>query len=189
MKRYYRDPLMTVTRIIDVSRVSRMTRMGRRSQFRALVVMGNGKGSAGLGVGKGKNGREALLDAKREAVREVVTLPMAPWGGTYYDVVGKHNNTRVMIRCARPRPGSVAIRPLTAGPVVKAVCDCFGVGAGATKVIGRRNPYTVVNATFTALGQSRSPQDIAYVTQMRVPDLAQKRLNPGLIPVIPPPRF
>ena len=177
---------MTVSRVINVSRVSRMTRQGRKFQFRALVVMGSGNGSAGLGVGKGLTTRAALRDAKREAMREVVVLSLAPWGGLYHDVMGKCNNTKVLFKSGRPRPNAPHGRLLRAGPVVQAVCDCFGISTGTTKVIGRRNPYTVVQAVFRGLGKHRSPEELAEEAGRRVLNLGDGRPAPGLTPALAP---
>jgi small subunit ribosomal protein S5 len=133
-----------------------MTRQGRRTQFRALVVMGNGYGAAGFGVGKGPRPRQALLDAQKNCVKDIVIMKISPWGGLYHDVLGQHNNTKVMMRATKPLHG------VTAGRVVAAICDCFGISNVTTKVIGRRNPFTVVNATFNALGQHETPLDVAF---------------------------
>ena len=140
-----------------------MIKQGRRFRYRSLVVMCNGLGAAGFGVGKGQRPRMALLDARRSCVKDIVMTSLTRDRGLFHDVMGECNNTKVVIRTAKPGSG------LTAGRIVAAVLDCFGIRHATAKVIGRRNPFTVVNATFNALGKHESTAQLATRRGQRVP--------------------
>jgi small subunit ribosomal protein S5 len=144
------------TKVVTIGRVSRMTGQGRKQQFRALVVLGNGKGAAGFGVGKGLNPRSALTSAIREGEKDLVFVDVAPWGALYHDIEGKRNNTRVVIKAIEPNKWYA-----TGGRLMKAIMDCVGISSYSCVVIGRRNPFTIVNAAFDALGKHQTPKEVA----------------------------
>jgi len=144
------------TRVISIGRVSRMTGQGRKMQFRALVVMGNGKGAAGFGVGKGLNPRSALVSAVREGEKDLVFVDVAPWGGLYHDVEGHCNNTKVVIKAIDSNKWYA-----TAGRLMRCIMECTGITSYSCVIIGRRNPFSIVNAAFDALGQHKTPKEIA----------------------------
>lgn len=157
-----------ITRIVSTGRTSRMTSQGRKSQMRALIIIGNGNGVGGFGVGKGDTVRDALLSAIKEGEKDMVAIDVSPWGSLYHDVVGKCNNTRVLIRSVPP--SHFVSR---AGPVVAAVCDVMGISSYTGKIIGRKNPYTVVNAAFRALGRHETPMEVARRRGRKIVDVNQ----------------
>ena len=160
-----------ITRVVHIGRVSRMTGQGRKTQFRALVVMGNGRGAVGFGVGKGLNPRTALVSAVREGEKDLVVIDVAPWGSLYHDLQGKCNNTRVMIR-AVPAHKWYA----TAGKLMKSIMECAGISTYSCKILGRRNPFSIVNAAFDALGKHQTPKEIAYKRGRKLVDKANPHL-------------
>jgi len=147
-----------------------MIRQGRKTQFRALVVMGNGRGAAGFGVGKGNRPRTALVDAQKNCVKDIVVMRLTSFGSLFHETVGEYNNTKVMIRQAPEKSG------VKAGHVVSAVCDCLGIRNVASKVIGRKNPFTVMNATFAALGLQETPAAKAYRLGRKFVDASRPQL-------------
>lgn len=145
------------SRVINVGRVARMTSTGRKFQVRALIIMGNCDGAGGFGVGKGKTNAEALEDAYRQAEKDLVHVDRSPWGSLYHDVQGRYNDSKCIIR-------AISHNKLyyTAGHLTRAIMICFGLSRFSCILIGRRNPYTVVNAVFDALGKHQTPNQVAW---------------------------
>ena len=153
------------TRLIEVGSSSVTRRGGRISSFRALLVLGNARGSAGFGFGKGATIPDAMKDATIKAYRDLVTIPLYEDRTLYHDVVGRHNNAKVMFRRARPGYG------LKAGPVINAICDSFGLRDCVTKVYGSKNKYTVVHAAFKAFAGYNSMEQVALRRGQRLRDV------------------
>jgi small subunit ribosomal protein S5 len=133
--------------------------------------MGNGNGAVGFGVGKGLNPRSALASAVREGEKDLVIVDIAPWGSLYHDVQGYCNNTKVIIR-AVPSHKWYA----TAGKMTRAIMDCAGISMYSCRILGRRNPFSVVNAAFDALGHHKTPKEIALKRGRKLVDPANPRL-------------
>ena len=152
-------------RLIQVSQSSVTRKGGRVNSFRALIVIGNGRGSAGFGFGKGSNMKFAMEDATMKAYRDIVSIPLYENRTLHHDVLGKYNNVKVKMRSARPGYG------LKAGPVLNAICDCFGLRDCVTRVHGGNNRYTVVHAAFKAFENYRSVENTALVRGQRLIDV------------------
>ena len=145
------------SRVLSVDSVRKTTSEGRVNRFRALVCCGNGKGAAGFAFGKGNSVREAIRKAYNASRKRWVSIELRDDQGLFHDVLGKFNNTRVLLRSCKPYNG------LTAGNVVRGICDCFGIENSTTKVIGRKTPGSVTYATFYALSQHQSPTEIQNI--------------------------
>ena len=152
-------------RLLQFSQSSVTRKGGRVNSFRALVVLGNGNGSAGFGFGKGINMRSAVEDATIKAYRDVVSIPLYENRTLHHDVLGKYNNVKVTMRNARPGYG------LKAGPIMNAICDCFGIRDCVTRVRGGNNRYTVVHAAFKSFEQYRNVQQTALLRGQRLVDV------------------
>lgn len=141
--------------IIDTDTTQKIVPGGQIMSHRCLVVIGNGQGAAGYGMGKAKTSPESLTAGFRDALKNVQFIE--PHNGSLlaHDVEGIHNNCKVYIRAVPLEHGIVA------GPAVKAVLARFGIAAASAKAVGRRNPYSVVRATFDALSKHESLDDIA----------------------------
>jgi small subunit ribosomal protein S5 len=141
-------------RVIEIARVAKVVKGGRRFQFRVTVVAGDNKGNVGLGVGKANAVPEAMRKATERAhknLRKVFTL-----GTTVpHEVVGKVGGAVVLLRPASPGTGVIA-----AGGV-RAVLEAAGVRDILTKSLGSANVLNVVKATFLALDQLKSPEQEA----------------------------
>ena len=153
------------TRLIEIGSSSVTRRGGRVQSFRALLVLGNARGSAGFGFGKGATIADAMQDATMKAYRDLVTIPLYEDRTLYHDVLGRHNNAKVMFRRARPGYG------LKAGPVINAICDSFGLRDCVTKVYGSKNKYTVVHAAFKAFAKYNSMEQVALRRGQRLRDV------------------
>ncbi|GIL14770.1 MAG: 30S ribosomal protein S5 [Chloroflexota bacterium] len=141
-------------RVVDIKRVAKVIKGGRRFAFRTVVIVGDGKGRVGAGIGKARGVPDSIrkgADRARRNMRRVAlyetTIP--------YPVIGRHGGAVVMLKPASPGTGVIA------GGGVRAVLEAAGVRDILSKSQGSPNLLNVTMATLDALNQLRSPQDIA----------------------------
>ena len=139
--------------VLDVARVVRVVKGGRRFRFRASVVVGNHNGKVGFGTGKSRDVQSAIQKAQAQAEKGVISLNLD--GSTIpFKVVQKYKGAQVQLRPARPGTGVIA------GDVVRTVADMAGIQDLVSKVYGSPNKMTNVMATIRALQSfSVSPGD------------------------------
>ena len=141
-------------RVIEIARVAKVVKGGRRFQFRVTVVVGDKRGTISMGVGKANAVPDAMRKASERARKQMKVVNLA--GTTIpHEVLGKVAGARVMLKPASPGTGVIA-----AGGV-RAVLEVAGVRDILTKSQGSANVLNVVQATFDALGQLKSPQEEA----------------------------
>ncbi len=141
-------------RVIEIARVAKVVKGGRRFQFRVTVVAGDNKGMVGMGVGKANAVPDAMRKASERARKNMRMIPMV--GTTIpHEVLGKVGGARVFLKPASPGTGVIA-----AGGV-RAVLEAAGVRDILTKSMGSNNVLNVVKATFDALDQLKSPAEEA----------------------------
>lgn len=131
-------------KLLNLARVTRVVKGGRRFRFRATLVIGNRKGKVGVGVAKGSDVSNAIQKAFAAAKRSLVSVPLAG-GSIAHEVVGKYGSARVLLKPA------TAGRGLIAGGAVRAVMDLLGVRDIVTKSLGSSNNLNVAQATLVAL--------------------------------------
>ncbi|GBG31642.1 30S ribosomal protein S5, chloroplastic [Hondaea fermentalgiana] len=158
-----------VSRVVAVDSTRKTTKGGRINSFRAMVVAGNGNGAGGFAVGKGRTVRAAIDKAYRHALTNWVPVDLSEDKGVFYDVIGKKNNTRVLLRACKPYNG------LTASPLIKCLCDTVGIENATTKILGRTTTSSVVYAFFDALGKLHSPEDLSLARGMKVKRITRFR--------------
>lgn len=151
-------------RMIEIARVAKVVKGGRRFQFRATIVVGDGKGKIGMGIGKANSVPDAIRKASDRARRDLHQVNLS--GTTIaHQTLGRVAGAKVMLKPASPGTGVIA-----AGGV-RAVLEAAGVKDILTKSLGSNNVLNVVKATFDALEQLKSPVDEAARRGKSVKDL------------------
>jgi small subunit ribosomal protein S5 len=151
-------------RVIEIARVAKVVKGGRRFSFRVAVVAGDNKSSVGVGVGKANAVPDAMRKATDRARKNMHKI--AVLGTTIpHEVIGKMSGARVLLKPASPVTGVIA------GGGVRAVLEAAGVSDILTKSLGSSNVLNVVFATVDALEQLKSPQDTAALRGKNVKDV------------------
>lgn len=149
--RYDRDQQDELTeKVIYINRVAKVVKGGRRFSFSALIVVGDGHGSVGVGLGKANEVPEAIRKGSTMARRQMIQVPMK--GGTIaHPVLAKFSAARIMIKPASHGTGVIA------GGAVRAIMEAAGVTDVLAKSLGSRNPINVAKATLAGLSSLRDP--------------------------------
>jgi small subunit ribosomal protein S5 len=142
-----------VETVVHINRVAKVVKGGKNFSFSAVVVAGDGSGQVGYGTGKAREVPPAIQKASEQAKRYMVRIPLIH-GTVPHRVVGRWGATRVLLRPAAPGTGVIA------GSGVRAVMESAGVQDVLTKIIGSRNPFNVVRATFDAIANLMTDDQI-----------------------------
>lgn len=151
-------------KVVSINRVAKVVKGGRRFRFGALVVVGDGAGHVGFGLGKAKEVPEAIRKGIDKAKKALMTVPLIE-GTIPFEVTGRFGAGIVMMRPASAGTGVIA------GGGVRAVVEAAGVQNVLTKCIGSNNPHNMVRATITALSMLRSPEQVARTRNKEAAEL------------------
>jgi small subunit ribosomal protein S5 len=141
--------------IVDVSRVTKVVKGGRRFSFSVCLIAGNQDGMVGYGHGKAKEVPEAKIKASQDARKSLIKIPLYQGRTIHHDVVGRSGSGHVLLRRAMPGTGIIA-----GGPMRK-ILECLGIKDIVAKSLGSSNTYNMIAATFDALQNLNSPKMIA----------------------------
>ncbi len=141
-------------KLVALNRVAKVTKGGRTFSFSALVVVGDGQGTVGTGLGKAREVADAIAKAVDDAKKNLIKVPISK-GTIAHEQKGKYGAGRVFIKPAADGTGVIA------GGAMRAVLEIAGVHNVLAKSIGSSNPHNVVKATLDALTKIRSPYEVA----------------------------
>ena len=151
--------------VVAIKRVTKVVKGGRNMRFAALVIVGDGNGHVGAGVGKAAEVPEAIRKGKEDAMKHLVEVPIDENGSVPHDYIGKFGGATVLLKRAPEGTGIIA------GGPARSVCELAGITNIRTKSLGSNNKQNVVLATIEALAQLRSPEEVARLRGKSVEEI------------------
>ena len=153
-------------RVVAIQRVAKVVKGGRRFSFAAIVVVGDGNGVVGYGLGKANEVTDAITKGIDDAKKHLVKVPIIK-GTVPHESIGKFGGGLVLLKPASPGTGVIA------GGAMRAVLEVAGVHNVLSKAYGSTNPINIVRATIDALGSMKSPEMVAAKRGLTVESISE----------------
>ena len=151
--------------VVAIKRVTKVVKGGRNMRFTALVVVGDGNGHVGAGLGKATEIPEAIRKGKEDAAKKLITVALDENHSITHDILGKHTGAQVLLKKAPEGTGIIA------GGPARSVCELAGIQNIRTKSLGSSNKQNVVLATIKALSELKSPEEVAKLRGKKVEEI------------------
>ena len=152
-------------KVVSIKRVTKVVKGGRNMRFTALVVVGDGKGHVGAGLGKATEIPEAIRKGKEDAIKKLITVALDDNNSIPHDTMGKHTGASVLLKRAPEGTGVIA------GGPARSVCELAGIKNIRTKSLGSNNQQNVVLATIEGLKLLKTPEEVARLRGKSVQEI------------------
>lgn len=152
-------------KVVSIKRVTKVVKGGRHFRFSALVVVGDGNGHVGAGIGKAMEIPEAIRKGKEDAIKKLVSVPVDANASIPHDMIGKFGSASVLLKKAPEGTGVIA------GGPARSVIEMAGIKNIRTKSLGSNNKQNVVLATIEGLSQLKTPEEVARLRGKSVEEL------------------
>lgn len=152
-------------KVVSIKRVTKVVKGGRNMRFTALVVVGDGKGHVGAGLGKATEIPEAIRKGKEDAMKKIISVALDDNNSITHDTMGKHTGASVLLKRAPEGTGVIA------GGPARSVCELAGIKNIRTKSLGSNNKQNVVLATIEGLKLLKTPEEVARLRGKSVQEI------------------
>ncbi|MCR5675492.1 MAG: 30S ribosomal protein S5 [Lachnospiraceae bacterium] len=142
-------------KVVTIKRVTKVVKGGRNMKFSALVVVGDGNGHVGAGLGKATEIPEAIRKGKEDAMKNLIEVPLDENNSITHDFIGKFGSAQVLLKRSPEGTGIIA------GGPARSVCELAGIKNIRTKSLGSNNKQNVVTATINGLKALKTPEEVA----------------------------
>mgnify|MGYP000520166413 FL=1 len=154
-----------VEKVVSIKRVTKVVKGGRNFRFTALVVVGDGNGHVGAGLGKATEIPEAIRKGKEDAMKKLISVSLDENESITHDLIGKFGSASVLLKKAPEGTGVIA------GGPARAVIELAGIKNIRTKSLGSNNKQNVVLATINGLSQIKTPEEVAKLRGKSVEEI------------------
>jgi|TARA_B100000427_G_C15276123_1_gene493255 small subunit ribosomal protein S5 len=160
-----------IEKLVAINRITKVVKGGRRFGFAALVVVGNQKGSVGIGKGKSKQVPDAIKKATELAKRNMFKIPLKDGRTLHHDIYAKSGSGKILMRSAPTGTGIIA------GGAMRSVCEVIGIQDVVAKSLGSANPHNVLKALLDGLKNQSSPKFLSAMRGKKIAEIIKKREN------------
>ena len=152
-------------KVVTIKRVTKVVKGGRNMKFSAIVVVGDGNGHVGAGLGKATEIPEAIRKGKEDAMKNLIEVPLDENNSITHDFIGKFGSAQVLLKRSPEGTGIIA------GGPARSVCELAGIKNIRTKSLGSNNKQNVVTATINGLKALKTPEEVAAKRGKSVPEV------------------